>query len=163
MLQRNTLAGGAASRYPAGTEFPTVAFWQGQFVDVAASNSALIDTSGYRASGTDAMDLGAPVAQVEAAARAARQGGIGPSPMVVSTTTLPAGRTGATYAFTLQATGGSGTYGWTVTAGALPPGLSLAATTGVLSGTPAQAGTFPITVRAQDAADPANASAQILS
>jgi hypothetical protein len=163
LLQRNTLAGGSPARYPAGTEFPTVAYWKGQFVDVAASNFALIDTSGYRASGTDAMDLGAPVAQVEAAARAARQGGIGPPPMVVSTTTLPAGRTGATYAFTLQATGGSGTYGWTVTSGALPPGLSLAATTGVLSGIPAQAGTFPFTVRAQDAADPANASAQVLS
>jgi subtilase family serine protease len=163
LLQRNTLAGGASARYPAGTEFPTVAYWQGQFVDVAASNFALIAGSGYRASGTDAMDLGAPVAQVEAAALAALQGGTEASPpLFISTTALPAGRTGTAYAFTLQATGGSGTYGWTVTAGALPLGLSLAAT-GVLSGIPAQPGTFPITVRAQDAGDPANAFTQSLS
>ncbi|HEX3069057.1 MAG TPA: putative Ig domain-containing protein, partial [Thermoanaerobaculia bacterium] len=35
--------------------------------------------------------------------------------------------------------------------GALPPGLSFNTTTGVLSGTPTQSGTFPITVTAHDA------------
>ena len=161
VLQRNTLAGGAASQYPAGTEFPAVAFWQGQFVDVAASNFALIPGSGYRASGTDALDLGAPVAQVEAAARAALQGGTGaPPPVVISTPTLPDGRTGAAYAATLQAGGGSGSYRWTLTAAALPSGLSLAAATGVLSGTPERPGTFPITIQAQDAADATNAVSQ---
>ena len=161
LVQRNTFAGGSAARYPAGNEFPTVAFWQGQFVDVTASNFALIASSRYRASGTDALDLGAPVAQVEADARTARQGRTGaPPPVVIGTTTLPAGQTGAAYAATLQATGGSGTYGWRVTAGALPAGLSLAAATGVLRGTPGQSGTFPITVQAQDAADPANVAGQ---
>ena len=161
LVQRNTFAGGSAARYPAGNEFPTVAFWQGQFVDVTASNFALIASSSYRASGTDALDLGAPVAQVEADALTARQGRTGaPPPVVIGTTTLPAGQTGAAYAATLQATGGSGTYGWRVTAGALPAGLSLAAATGVLRGTPGQSGTFPITVQAQDAADPANVAGQ---
>ncbi len=161
LVQRNTFAGGSAARYPAGNEFPTVAFWQGQFVDVTASNFALIASSSYRASGTDGLDLGAPVAQVEADALTARQGRPGaPPPVVISTTTLPAGQTGAAYAATLQATGGSGTYGWRVTAGALPAGLSLAAATGVLRGTPGQSGTFPITVQAQDAADPANVAGQ---
>ena len=153
--------GARPARYPAGTEFPTVAFWQGQFVDVAASNFALIPGSGYRASGTDALDLGAPVAQVEAAARAARRAARGRRRRWSSArTTLPDGRTGAAYAATLQASGGSGSYRWTLTAGALPSGLSLAAATGVLSGTPAQPGTFPITVQAQDAADPTNAVSQ---
>ena len=157
LVQRNTFAGGSAARYPAGNQSPTVASWQGQFVDVTASNFALIASSSYRASGTDALDLGAPVAQVEADALTARQGRTGaPPPVVISTTTLPAGQTGAASAATLQATGGSGTYGWRVTAGALPAGLSLAAATGVLRGTPGQSGTFPITVQAQDAADPAN-------
>ncbi len=54
LVQRNTFAGGSAARYPAGNEFPTVAFWQGQFVDVTASNFSLIASSRYRASGTDA-------------------------------------------------------------------------------------------------------------
>ena len=161
LVQRNTFAGGSAARYPAGNEFPTVAFWRGQFVDVTASNFGLIASSSYRASGTDALDLGAPVAQVEADALTARQGRMGaPPPVVIGTTTLPAGQTGAAYAATLQATGGSGTYGWRVTAGALPAGLSLAAATGVLRGTPGQSGTFPITVQAQDAADPANVAGQ---
>jgi hypothetical protein len=160
-VQRNTFAGGSASRYPAGNEFPTVAYWQGQFQDVTTSNFALIDDSGYRTSGTDALDLGAPAAQVEADALMARQGRPGAAPPVaISSTTLPDGRTGAAYAAALAATGGSGTYLWTLSAGTLPGGLSLEGTTGVLRGTPLQPGTFAITVAARDAGNAANMATQ---
>jgi hypothetical protein len=161
-VQRNTFAGASASRYPAGNEFPTVAYWQGQFLNLLGSNFALIDSSAYRSSGTDALDLGAPVAEVEADALMARQGRAGAAPPVaISSTTLPPGRTGAAYATALVATGGSGAYVWTLTAGELPGGLSFAAATGVLSGTPLQPGTFPITIAARDAGDAANTASQV--
>jgi uncharacterized protein (TIGR03437 family) len=67
--------------------------------------------------------------------------------VTLSPNTLPDGRVGRAYQQTLTATGG-GTLNFTVSAGALPPGLSLTAATGVLSGTPTSAGTFNFTVRA---------------
>jgi len=45
-------------------------------------------------------------------------------------------------------TGGSGTNRWSVTNGALPQGVTLAAATGVLSGFPRQSGTFSYTATA---------------
>jgi predicted outer membrane repeat protein len=57
---------------------------------------------------------------------------------ITTATPLPAGTVGTAYSgVTFAATGGTPPYvNWAVTVGSLPPGLSLAATTGVLSGTP---------------------------
>jgi len=68
----------------------------------------------------------------------------------LSPTTLRDGSTGAPYSETLTANGGVGTYRFSLSAGALPAGLSLS-TAGVLSGTPTQSGTFNLTITAQDA------------
>ncbi len=67
---------------------------------------------------------------------------------------LPPGDTDVPYAgVTFAATGGSGTYvDWDVSNGTLPNGLSLAAGTGVLSGTPTVANTFNFTVQVTDSA-----------
>ena len=55
----------------------------------------------------------------------------------VTTTSLAGGTIGNAYTNqTLQATGGIAPYTWTVTTGSLPAGLSLNASTGVISGTP---------------------------
>jgi len=50
---------------------------------------------------------------------------------------------------TLKAAGGSGTYTWSLSEGALPPGLTFAE--GALSGTPKAAGSYTFTVTANDA------------
>ena len=64
--------------------------------------------------------------------------------------TLPQGKVAVAYASTtLSASGGSAPYGFAVTAGALPAGLTLSAA-GVISGTPTAAGPFNITVTATD-------------
>ncbi|TCB99618.1 hypothetical protein E0H26_03405 [Micromonospora zingiberis] len=61
------------------------------------------------------------------------------------------GEVGASYRVTLTVSGGTAPFAWSVSAGALPPGLTLGATTGVLSGVPSQAGSFAFTVRVTDA------------
>ncbi len=54
------------------------------------------------------------------------------------------------YSLTLTASGGTGPYIYTITAGSLPAGLSLNAATGVLSGTPTAGGTFNFTATSMD-------------
>jgi hypothetical protein len=84
------------------------------------------------------------------------------APVVIGTTTVPTATATQAYADTLQASGGSGTYVWSVASGALPSGLTLAAT-GVISGTPSAAGTASFTVQASDAANPASSASQALT
>ncbi|MFZ9628038.1 MAG: S8 family serine peptidase [Ilumatobacteraceae bacterium] len=80
------------------------------------------------------------------------------APVAVSTSSLPVGTTTAAYSTTLAATGGTGTYTWSVTSGSLPTGLTLASS-GTLSGTPSATGTYTFTVTARDTALPTGNSA----
>ncbi|HEX8409198.1 MAG TPA: putative Ig domain-containing protein, partial [Thermoanaerobaculia bacterium] len=59
------------------------------------------------------------------------------------------GTVGSPFSETFTQTGGIGTATFTLASGTLPAGLTLA-TNGVLSGTPTQSGSFPITVTATD-------------
>ena len=72
------------------------------------------------------------------------------SPVTISTPSLAAGTTNTAYSADLTATGGTGTYTWSITAGSLPAGLTLSGNT--ISGTPTAAGTANFTVRATDTA-----------
>ena len=62
----------------------------------------------------------------------------GQGSLTITTTqgSIPTGTVGTAYSFTFTASGGSGTYAWSVLAGGLPAGLSLTTATGLLSGTP---------------------------
>jgi hypothetical protein len=75
---------------------------------------------------------------------------IGCQAITVNPATIPNGTAGQPYSQAFSQTSGIGTITWSVT-GALPTGLTLNPTTGVLSGTPTQIGSFPITIRATDA------------
>ena len=85
------------------------------------------------------------------------------TPLTITTTSLPVEVLGTAYSQTLAATGGTGAHTWSVSLGALPPGLSLAAATGVISGTPTTAATANFTVTATDSATPAATATQALS
>jgi hypothetical protein len=70
----------------------------------------------------------------------------------VSPASVPNGTAGVAYpGATFTQTGGVGAITWSLFAGVLPNGMSLDASTGLVSGTPLQTGAFPITVRATDA------------
>ncbi|MDG5975563.1 hemagglutinin-like protein [Hydrogenophaga taeniospiralis CCUG 15921] len=70
--------------------------------------------------------------------------------IVVSPATLPGATAGTAYSQTLSASGGVAAYGFSLSAGSLPTGLTLT-TGGALSGTPTEAGSFNFTVTATDA------------
>lgn len=78
-----------------------------------------------------------------------------PLPIVISPSAVPNGTVGFAYSLTLSATGGQVPYAWSVIAGALPPGLNLNASTGVVSGVPTASGTSNFTVQAADSSVPA--------
>jgi hypothetical protein len=82
------------------------------------------------------------------------------NPLSLQSVGLPNGTVGVAYASTtLEATGGTTPYSWSVVSGNLPSGISLS-TQGVLSGTPSVAATFTFTVQVQDSeSTPATATA----
>jgi large repetitive protein len=63
----------------------------------------------------------------------------------------PDGKVGVGYSATLAVSGGTAPLTWSVTAGSLPPGLALSSSTGLLSGTPTTAGSYPFTASVSDA------------
>src|SRR5262249_4851539 len=65
--------------------------------------------------------------------------------ITVLPSSLPIGRLGTAYSHTITATGARPPYTFAVTAGALPPGTTLAST-GLLSGFPTTAGVFAFTI-----------------
>ncbi|MDO8467142.1 MAG: Ig domain-containing protein [bacterium] len=67
----------------------------------------------------------------------------------ITTTSLPDGTNGTAYSQTVSATGGADPYQWTIVSGALPTGLSINSSTGVISGTPTATATFNFSVRAR--------------
>lgn len=72
-------------------------------------------------------------------------------PLDITTTSLPNWEKNAPgYSQTLAATGGTPPYTWSITAGALPPGLTLTPATGLISGTPTTSGIFNFTATVTD-------------
>ena len=80
---------------------------------------------------------------------------VAPNLLSVLTSTLPSGTNGTGYSQTLQASGGTAGYTWSITAGSLPNGLTLAPTTGGISGTPTVSGVFNFTASVTDSSSPA--------
>lgn len=82
-------------------------------------------------------------------------------PPAVQTSLLQNGNVGVAYAATLTASGGTKPYRWSPTSGSLPDGLSLDSATGVITGIPTQAGTFPLVFAVTDFYKSVGASANL--
>lgn len=78
------------------------------------------------------------------------------APVITSAAPTPTGTVGTAYSFTVVATG-SAPIAFSIGTGSLSPGLTLNATTGVISGTPTASGTFTGTIVASNGTLP-NAS-----
>lgn len=79
---------------------------------------------------------------------------VGVAPLEIVTPALPGGVQGAVYSLQMQATGGIPPYLWSVSSGALPPGLELDPLTGKITGMPTEMGTFSVTLQVTDSGTP---------
>jgi hypothetical protein len=83
-----------------------------------------------------------------------------PPALVITATQLAGGAPTVAYSQSLSGTGGQPPLTWSLVAGALPPGLALAAATGAISGAPRTVGSFSFTVQLADSAASAPATRQ---
>jgi hypothetical protein len=81
------------------------------------------------------------------------------TPLIPTASPLSGGVVSVAYSVTLDS-GGTAPYSCSITAGAVPAGLTLNAATCVISGTPSSAGVYGFTVRNADSASPAQVKSQ---
>jgi Putative Ig domain len=84
-------------------------------------------------------------------------------PLAIMTSALPSATNGTAYSAPLSATGGTPSYNWSISSGKLPAGLTLAATTGTISGKPTTTGTSSFTATVTDNSDPSQAKSAATS
>lgn len=72
------------------------------------------------------------------------------APIAITSSSVPAATAGTAYTAPLAATGGTPPYTWSISTGALPPGLTLAASSGAISGTPSAAGSVAFAAQVKD-------------
>ena len=108
-----------------------------------------MDSSG-RISGTptNSGNFSFTATAVYGTARASRNLSIKISPLEITTSALPGGTVSESYSQTLSSNGTG--LSWTVSGGNLPPGLTLNASSGLLSGTLTEAGEYTFTVYAHN-------------
>ena len=85
------------------------------------------------------------------------------APLVLTTKVLTEGSLAKSYSATLNATGGAGSYTYSVSTGSLPAGLTLDAATGVISGTPTAVGVSSFTITVSDPGLPAQQDSGVLT
>lgn len=85
---------------------------------------------------------------------------VNPGVVSITPSTIPNGMVGLSYSTTITASGGLSPYAFSVSSGSLPTGLTLGASSGILSGTPTTAGTNTFTVQVADAELPAVTATQ---
>jgi putative Ig domain-containing protein/matrixin len=71
-------------------------------------------------------------------------------PLSIEVASSVDGMKGSAFTYQTNAAGGAPPYTWSVSSGALPTGLSLGASTGVISGTPSASGTFNASITIRD-------------
>lgn len=153
----NGVGAGTAPPYTAasGNVYSSLVTWKAAFTTYTDDGSGGADYTivggapgaNYRLAGSDAKDLGADIAAVNAAT-AGVSAGTG-STVAITLPVLPTGVRTVSYSATETASGGTAPYTYAVTAGTAPAGLSLGSN-GVWTGTPTTATTYTFTVTVTD-------------
>ena len=86
-----------------------------------------------------------------------------PAALKIAISSVPSGKAQTPYSATLSATGGTSPYTWSVSSGQLPPGTNLNSSSGVISGTPTQSGSFSFTAKIVDSGSPVQSATVNLS
>ena len=84
-------------------------------------------------------------------------------PIAITSPALPFGIVNNLYATTLNASGGTLPYHWSIISGSLPPGLTLNTTNGVINGVPTNSGIFNCFIQVADSGSPAQSMASSFS
>ena len=140
--------GGSKSPVNAGGSFsftvtPSNGYTRGNGFSVKANGTTLTSNNGvYTISNINANQT----VSVSGIVKSQNTGGTLPAAPVITTTTLAAATMGKEYRQQITATGGT-PITWSYS-GTLPDGMTLAANTGILSGTPTQEGSFRFAVKA---------------
>lgn len=129
--------------------------WWGNVSPLSSSRSSPTQTPTPTATPTPAPSVTAtatptPTATATATATTTPTPTPTPAPLTITTSTLPSGTVGVTYSAAVQASGGATPYRFNVSSGSLPPGISLASSTGGLSGTPSSSGRFGFKIKVVD-------------
>ena len=140
----------AAGQLPAGLSLSSNGLISG--TPTASGITKLVIMVGDSASQTASVNL---VLSVAAAAAA--------TPLKINSSELPGATGNQPYSTTLNATGGTAPYSWSIAWGNLPAGVSLNPASGVLSGTPTASGNFSLGVTVQDAGSPSHTAAATLA
>jgi Putative Ig domain len=161
-----TAGTGAVQLQIAGTNFDatTTVLWNG-----VARQTVFLNT-GTLTAGISAVDVANPGTATISATSVKYQSvsngmtlNITPAaaavPLKISTNSLSNGQVDLSYLASLVATGGTPPYHWSVATGALPNGLAIDSVSGVISGMPANAGSFGFAIGVQDSSA-SRASAQ---
>jgi M6 family metalloprotease-like protein len=127
----------------------------------SSGNQAFSPTSTPRAvKNADGLETGFRIESIAAGAAGAPVSfdvSFGVGPLVASVATPPPlAVMGANYQLAPSASGGVGSYAWSVAAGALPAGLILSPTSGLVSGVPSAVGGFTATLRVASGAESAD-------
>src|SRR4029077_17877698 len=83
--------------------------------------------------------------------------------LAITTTSLSIGQVGVAYSQSLNATGGTGSYTWVLIGGALPNGVTLNTSTGLIGGTPTEPINSPLTLRVTDSGAPPQTATKSLT
>jgi hypothetical protein len=86
----------------------------------------------------------------------------GPQALTIDTTSIGPATAGTFYTTTLAASGGTPPFTWSVASG-LPLGITINASSGIISGTAANGGNFPFTAQVHDAGSPVQTDTQGLT
>ena len=121
----------------------------GVTLSAGGSLSGTPTNSGQFSFTVQVLDGAAPQHKATAALNLTIAAAAGQASLTVTTTVLPAGTVNTNYAASLNASGGTTPYSWSVSSGQLPSGVNLAAA-GHLSGMPTATGSYSFSVKVND-------------